>query len=284
MKHNLMEKYVLALALNLGIASAAFGAPLFWAVNQFSTIQQLNGDTGQVVQQFAIPGGYFGASIAVDGNTGYLTVLGDPNVRKVDMTLHTDLGVAFNNGLGSGLTNSITIDANHHIWMAGGNSDPLLEFTTAGALVSSHTFPTSAFAFRDGLVVVGNHAVGNRGDQVSPYDQYLIPGGNGALTYSAQPFIDTTLLGPGFENGFNGIAFNGLNYYASNEQLHRVYKFDTAGAFVSFANLDVNSRYENWVFAAQDIVVDPNAIPEPTSLLLFGLGFLSLFVGRRSKK
>jgi len=247
------------------LSSAANASPLFWAVNQFVTIQELNGDTGAVVDSFAVPGlTGLAASIAVIGNTGYYTQLFDANVYKIDMTLHTFLGVAFNTGNNSYM-NGITPDANGHLWFAHGAGDSLQEFDASGVLISTHAFPTAAFAYRDGSVVFGGFVVANRGDQVGPYDKYAIPGGNGALTYLSQPFINAG-------NGSNGIAFNGLNFYTSDEQAHKVSKWDINGNFVSIANLDPGSRYENWTFAAQDIV----GVPEPSALALIGMALLSL--------
>jgi hypothetical protein len=151
--------------------------------------------------------------------------------------------------------NGITPDANGHLWFSHGDGSPLQEFTTAGTLLSTHAFPTAANGYRDGLVVVGGvggFVVANRGDQNGPYDKYLIPALNGALTYvlpaPVTPFITTVGL------GFNGIAFNGVNFYVSNESTHMVTKYDTSGNPISFAPLAANSRYENWTFASEDII------------------------------
>jgi len=121
-----------------------------------------------------------------------------------------------------------------------------------GRLVSTHAFPTPAGSYRDGSVVYQGFVVANRGDQEGPYDRYLLPAGNGALIYLDQPFIDTTANG-NQTFGNNGIAFNGANFYVSNEQQHKVFKYDVLGNFISVANLAPDSRYENWTFASQDI-------------------------------
>ena len=83
----------LASILSAGTAQAD---SFFWAVNQFQTIQKLNGDTGAVVDSFAVPflSGR-AASIAVVGNTGYYTQLGDTNVYTVNMTTKAYTGVGF---------------------------------------------------------------------------------------------------------------------------------------------------------------------------------------------
>ena len=65
----------------------------FWAINQFQTIQRLNGDTGAVVESFAVPfGSGSAASIAVVGNIGYYTLLGNTNIYGVNMTTRASLG------------------------------------------------------------------------------------------------------------------------------------------------------------------------------------------------
>ena len=264
-----------ALLATFGAGSAQADS-FFWAINQFVTIQRLNGDTGAVVDSFAVPfGSGSAASIAFVGNTGYYTLLGDTNIYKVDMTTHLYGGIAFNIGATAGFTNGITTDANGHLWFADGGAGALKEFTTAGAAVSTHAFPDAAFAYRDGSVVFNGQVVANRGDQTGPYDKYNIPAGNGALTYIAKPFI--TALG-----GNNGIAFNGTNFYISNEQTHIVSKYDVNGTFVSQANLPAGSRYENWTFASQDI--NP-AIPEPETyaLMLAGLAVLGAVARRRKQ-
>ena len=249
----------------------------FWAINQFVTIQNLNGDTGAVVDSFAVPfGSGSAASIAFVGNTGYYTLLGNTDVYKVDMITHAYGGVAFNVGSTDGLTNGITTDSNAHLWFADGNNGALKEFDTSGTLLSTHTFPASASGYRDGSVVFDGKVVANRGDQTGPYDLYSIGAGNSPLTLVTSSFI--TALG-----GNNGIAYNGTNFYVSNEQTHIVSKYTAAGGFVSQANLDPDSRYENWTFASQDIA-PVSGVPEPETyaLMLAGLGLLG-FVARRSK-
>lgn len=270
---------VLALTGVMGHGGAQ-AASFFWAVNQFVEIQELNGDTGAVVQSFPLPfGAGNGASIAVVGNTGYYTLLNDANVYKVDMTTHAALGTAFTVS-DSSYMNGITVDSNNHFWFAHGLNSPLQEYDIAGNLLSTHAFPTDAFSYRDGSVVFGNTVIANRGDQAGPYDKYNLPGSNDPLTYIAQPFIDT-LASAGQNNGFNGIAFNGVNFYASNEQQHKVYKYDINGNFVSVADLDPSSRYENWTFAAQDITPP---VPIPASLPLMGSALAALGLLRRKKR
>lgn len=257
-------------------AGTAHADSFFWAVNQFQTVQKLNGDTGAVVDSFAIPfGGGSAASIAVVGNKGYYTLLGNTNVYAVDMTTRASLGVAFTIAADSGI-NGITPDAFGHLWFAGGSSAPLREYNTAGTLLSTHTFPTAASSFRDGSVVFGGFVVANRGDQTGPYDKYSIGAGNSPLSLVTSSFITTT--GP----GSNGIAFNGVNFYTSDEQAHKVSKWDVNGNFVSIANLDPGSRYENWTFASQDIVI---SVPEPTTyaLTFMGLALVGVAANRRRK-
>jgi hypothetical protein len=273
-----VRKMVLAAALmTCTLASTARADSFFWAVNQFTTIQKLNGDNGSVVEEFPVPfAPYLAASIAVVGDVGYYTILGDANVYKVDMATHLYLGVAFSTGNPSYM-NGITNDANGNLWFAHGAGEALQEFNTTGSLLHTYTFPDAADSYRDGSLVFGGYVVANRGDQEGPYDKYAIPGADGALTYISQPFI--TAFG-----GNNGIAFNGVNYYVSNEQTHIVSKYDINGSFVSQANLPAASRYENWTFASQDIV--DSTVPEPGSLLLLGtgLGGLGGFVMRRRRR
>ncbi|HEY8707362.1 MAG TPA: PEP-CTERM sorting domain-containing protein [Burkholderiaceae bacterium] len=264
----------LASALAAGNANAD---SFFWAINQFTTVQKLNGDTGAVVDSFAVPflGGNRAASIAVVGNIGYYTLLGDASIQRVDMTTHLSLGAAFN--IVPGNINGITPDANGHLWFAGSGADPMREYDTAGTLLSTHAFPSAASSFRDGSVVFGGFVVANRGDQIGPYDKYTIPGGNDPLVLSQASFISTV------GSGFNGVAFNGVNFYTSNEQAHKVSKWDINGNFVSIANLDPGSRYENWTFASQDIVVV--GVPEPTTyaLMFAGLAAVGYAAKRKSK-
>src|SRR5438034_3468504 len=160
------KSLVVFAALMVGTANNANADSFFWAVNQFSTIQKLNGDTGAVVDAFAVPvGAGSAASIAFVGNTGYYTLLGNSNVYTVDMTTHLSGGVAFNIGATAGLTNGITTDAAGHLFFADGGLGALKEFNTSGTLLSTHAFPTSAFAYRDGSVVFNGMVVANRGDQ-----------------------------------------------------------------------------------------------------------------------
>lgn len=260
-------------------ARSAQAAPLFWAINQFTTIQQLNGDTGAVVDSFAVPfGSGIAASIAVIGNTGYYTRLNDANVYKVDMTSHTYGGIAFNTGDSSSM-NGITVDSAGNLWFAHGGASALQQFNASGTLLSTHAFPTAANSYRDGSVVFGGFLVANRGDQQGPYDKYAIPGANNPLTYVAQPFITD----PVQNSGNNGIAFNGTNFYVSNEQLHQVCKYSSSGVFGSCAPLAASSRYENWTFASQDIGPPGGTVPEPSTLALLGLALFSIRLVQRRK-
>ena len=270
------------IAAAVALVSALSAVPaqadsFFWAINQFQTIQKLNGDTGAVVDSFAVPfGSGSGASIAVVGNTGYYTLLGNTNVYGVNMTTHASLGSQFTIPTLSGFVNGITNDSNGHLWFAGGQGDPLREYSTAGALLSTHAFPTAAQGYRDGSVVFGNFVVANRGDQVGPYDKYNLTGGNLALSVNQLSFI-TTVAG-----GSNGIAYNGTNFYTSDEQAHKVSKWTSAGVFVSVANLDPGSRYENWTFASQDIIPDA---PEPSTyaMMFAGLALVGFAAKRKSR-
>jgi hypothetical protein len=128
-------------------------------------------------------------------------------------------------------------------------------------------------------------AVTNRGDQRGPFDLFSIPGANGPLTLVKSAFINPAINGQ-TTNGSNGIAFNGVNFYTSDEQAHRVSKWDINGNFVSFAALDPGSRYENWTFASQDIVpIGGGGVPEPSTwaMMLVGFGGLGAVLRRRRR-
>lgn len=275
----------IGLTVMITAASSAHADSFFWAINQFNTVQRLNGDTGAVVESFAVPvGAGSAASIAVVGNTGYYTLLGNTNIYTVNMTTHASGGIAFNIGATAGYTNGITTDAGGNLWFADGNSGALKQFSTSGTLLSTHAFPSPANAYRDGSVVFGNTVVANRGDQTGPYDLYTIPVGNGALTLTQAGFINPAINSQSLF-GSNGIAFNGVNFYTSDEQAHRVSKWDLGGNFVSFATLDRNSRYENWTFASQDIVpVGGGAVPEPATWALMLVGFAGVGVAMRRRR
>ncbi|WP_394763085.1 PEPxxWA-CTERM sorting domain-containing protein [Phenylobacterium sp.] len=258
-------------------AQSARADSYFWAINQFATIQKLNGDTGAVVDSFAVPGlSGAAASVAIVGATGYYTQLGDNNIHKFDLATHADQGVAFTISGTVGYTNGITTDAAGHLWFADGGNGNLQEYSTAGVFLGAHAFPTDADSYRDGSVVFGNKVVTNRGDQEGPYDLYSLDGSmNGALTLVTAGFI-------GAGSGSNGIAFNGTNFYTSDEQAHKVSKWDINGNFVSIADLDQGSRYENWTFASQDIV-PTGGVPEPATwaMMLVGFGGLGVALRRR---
>ena len=60
--------------------------------------------------------------------------------------------------------------------------------------------------------------------------------------------------------------------------------WDLYGSFISFAPLDVNSRYENWTFASQDIVPVNGAVPEPATWAMMLLGFGGIGISMRIRK
>ena len=279
MKHFYLKSAIAAMAvLTAASAQSARADSFFWAINQFKTIQKLNGDTGAVVDSFAVPGGGGGAaSVAIVGGIGYYTNLGSTSIHKFDLATHADGGVAFTISNTAGYTNGITTDSSGHLWFADGYSGALQEYSTSGTFLGSHAFPAKASGYRDGSVVFGNKVITNRGDQTGPYDLYTLDGTmNGALTLTTASFITTT------QNGSNGIAFNGTNFYTSDEQAHEVSKWDINGNFVSIANLDPDSRYENWTFASQDIV-PIGGVPEPATwaMMLVGFGGLGAILRRR---
>ena len=132
------------IVLMFATAGSASAAALFWAVNNFNTAEKIDGDTGLVVDSFALNA----ASIAVVGNTGYYTQLFDANVYSVNMTSHVLNGVAFNTGLAAYM-NSITVTSNQHLWFGHGGSgtdNVLQEFDTAGNLLGTHDFPTASLS------------------------------------------------------------------------------------------------------------------------------------------
>jgi outer membrane protein assembly factor BamB len=129
-----------AAVLTLVCSQSAHADSFFWAINQFSTIERLNGDTGAVVDSFAVPlGAGNAASIAFVGNTGYYTLLGNSDIYTVDMNTHLSGGIAFNIGATAGLTNGITTDASGNLWFADGNNGALKQFNTSGTLLGTFT-------------------------------------------------------------------------------------------------------------------------------------------------
>jgi hypothetical protein len=126
----------------------------------------------------------------------------------------------------------------------------------------------------DGVEIVGNRIIANRGDHTTPYDVYDF---NGNLLQSA--FIDPAAAG--LTGDTAGIAFDGTSYWLSDllQSHHQLFQFDANGNYVRTVVLSPELHPDFTGVNLEDLAFA--AAPEPGVLILVAVGGAVLATRRR---
>jgi hypothetical protein len=261
-----------------------------WGINaSFSGphINEIDVTTGTVVADFVAPNPIAasgnGRGIAVAGNTVYYSLAGSGDIFVTNSVTHADGGVLFNTGLGGVAT--ITWDG-ANLWVSAyDNTNNVYKYDLAGHRLAT----VSGFGNdRDGLEVLTNGIIANRGDGVGPYDLYNLSG-----TLVTSSFLNPAAT-PNFHGITTGVTFDGTDYFVSNPDsfaggTERLLEFDSTGAFVKSIALPNPGPQPGVGWLLEDLaslgntVNNPPGVPEPGSVVLLATAILGLgMYARRS--
>ncbi len=236
-------------------------------------IHIIDGATGVETQRFIGQPSGNGRGVVTIGNTLYYTVVGDPNIYKMDRTTGTALGSI----LTSNASMSTLAWDGSHFWTAdyAGTNRAFRIDPTTGLNVKTINLE-GAQNFMDGLEWFNGKLIGNRCDACGTYDIWDLDGNR-----LVESFI-TTANGVG-----TGIAYDGTNFLVSNlyDPSIGVYDFSTGG-LLNTINLTGAGG-----FLIEDLSVDYAArpdtgggiVPEPAtwSMMILGFGALGILARRR---
>lgn len=119
-------------------------------------------------------------------------------------------------------------------------------------------------AATDGVEIVGNRIIANRGDHTAPYDVYDF---NGNLIQSA--FIDPAAWG--LTPDTTGIAFDGASYWLSDIINNQLFQFDVNGNYVKTVILTPVAQPDGSGRNIEDLAFARVFVPEPSTLELLGM-------------
>ena len=275
-----MRKLATALIVSsalAGFSSPSFGQNLYGNSASFGNnqIHIINPLTGQEIVRYTGQASGNGRGVVTIGDTIYYTVVGDPNIYKMDANTGQTTGSILTENLSM---STIAWDGSH-FWTADySGTNRAFEIDPVTGLNIKTITLANAEENMDGLEYFDGKLIGNRCDACGIYDIYDLDGN----------VLDDAFINTGTNS--TGIAFDGTNFLVSNifAQTVGVYS-GTTGALLKTITLSS----QNGSFLIEDLSVDysqradtggQTGLPEPGTWAMMLLGFGAIgFAVRREK-
>lgn len=246
-------------------------------------IHYIDSATGVEQQRFTGQPSGNGRGVVTIGDSVFYTVVGDPTIYEIDRVTGTPIGSLLTQNQSM---STIAWDGTH-FWTAdySGTNQAFRIDPVTGLNVATISL-ANAQNFMDGLEYFNGKLIGNRCDACGIYDIYDLSGNVLTANFITAPSSAT------------GIAYDGINFLVSNIFSSSIGVYDgVTGLLLNTINLTGNFGS----FLIEDLSVDyaarpdtcqpgdpgcgePNEIPEPATLMLFGAGLAGAAMVRRRKK
>lgn len=273
---------LLTIAVSLTFMEAGQAAVLYSNNAGTPLVQSFDTTTGARIFSFTGSGSN-GRGVVTVGDVVYTTDANSGFVGKFNRTTGASLG-GFNIAGASGIS-TISFDGDNFWTSDYTGSNKAYYVSPTGVVLKTVTLSESQ-GFYDGLEYFNGKLIANRFDGgAQGGNQYSVYDTDGNLL--VKNFIDTTGNGNG-----TGIAFDGTNFYISDIFNGRATIWSgTTGSFIGALNL-INTQNViedlSFDFEGRDdtcrVNCNGNAVSEPASLALLGIGLVGFAAVRRSKQ
>lgn len=278
MKTRLVSLLVLVFLVSLGVGSAnaatLYGNSAIFGANP---IHIIDSNTGvESTRYYGNPGGN-GRGMVVVGDTMYYTVTDDSKIYKMD--LNTGATTGFIQTTNASMS-TIAWDGSS-FWTSDYSGTNEAYQINANTGVNIKTINLSlASTNMDGMEWFNGKLIANREDAGFVYDIYDLDGN----------VIQANFINTGTTRT-TGIAYDGTDFWVSAIFDHSILRYNgSTGAYIGSISLTASGQ--DSYFLIEDLSVDYSqrpdtggpVVPEPTTILLFGLGLLGLTGINRRKR